>query len=108
MAAAVEGGVVGEGGLRGPEGEEQHAARCAEGFLRAGGMPAVGEALRREDDEGAARLEYGVAAGFFAGAHEGAHARAAGAGAGGPGQGVAPLGAVFGPRAGGGPASPRF
>ena len=97
VAAAVEGGVVGAGGLRRPEGEEEHAPRRAQGFLGAGGMPAVGESLRREDDEGAARLEYGVAAGFFAGAHEGAHPRAAGAGAGGTGEGFAPLGAVLGP-----------
>lgn len=86
VAAAVEGGVVGASGLRGPEREEEHAALGAEFSLGAGGVPALGETLRREDDERAARRENGVSAGFFARTEEGPHARAAGA--------------VLGPRAG--------
>ena len=100
VAAAVEGGVVGAGGLRGPEGEEEHPPCGAEGLLGAGGVPAGGKAFGSEDHKGAARFVDGVAAGFFAGAEEGPDARAAGARARGPEEGGPPFGAVFRPGAG--------
>ena len=92
-------------GCGGQKGEIEHAAFGAELFFRAGGMPAVRETFGREDNERAACLVDGVSAGFFAGAEESAHARAAGADSLRAGQGFAPLGAVFGPRAG---AAERF
>ena len=101
----MEGGVVEAGVSRRPEGEEEDAACGAECFLDPAGMPAVGKALGREDNQCATRADDGVSAGLFAGAEEGAGAGASVADAVGTGKGFAPFGTVLGPGAG---ATERF
>ena len=76
VAAAVEGGIVGLGGGRLPEREEEHSPLGAEGLLVARRMPSCAEAFGRQYDNRAPGPVNGVAAFLLAWTHEGADAGA--------------------------------